>query len=85
MPYLDDPVSLKLLAAGATFWVLLSIFIGNFEFLPHSLAYFPPPSSPNLGLNCSWGVLNPRSIHPCVVHFLQSKYAYLSDFMNTTV
>ena len=59
MPYLDDPVSLKLLAAGATFWVLLSIFIGNFEFLPHSLAYFPPPSSPNLGLNCSWGGAQP--------------------------
>ena len=65
--YIDfDPillVSLKLQGAGANFLDFILILWGNFEFLPHYLAYFPSHHlpHPNLGLNPSWGCSHPRA------------------------
>ena len=67
--YLVDPVSLKLLAAGAKFFG----FIVNFEFLLHSSAYFPPPSITQIGLEPGpHPPPPPRPIHPWVIHCIKN-------------
>ena len=54
------------------------ILWGKFWILSHFSAYFLPSSTPQLGLNPSWGCLNPppplRWIHPCDVTSTTSFY-----------
>ena len=62
--YLVDPVSLKLFAAGATFWVLKSIFGENFGFLLQFSGLFSTPSIPQLGLEPQLGGAQPTAHTP---------------------
>ena len=55
---LVDPVSLKLLAAAQNFGIYTN-FVWKVLNFTSFFGLFSTPSTPNLGLNPSWGVLTP--------------------------